>query len=92
MVYLNVVNYPNGINELNAAQIRLYPNPNKGSFTLQTSASIGSTYTISDMLGHIIVQRAIKADSEAIEMPDVADGVYTLSLAGIQPMRFAVLR
>ena len=75
--------------------IFLYPNPNKGSFTLLTSGSINSDYTITDMLGHVIEQRTISADRQSIEMSDVADGIYTLSVKGIQstqPLRFVVMR
>jgi hypothetical protein len=93
MVYVHVVQYPTGISEVKSSSpIHLYPNPNRGSFTLQTSASIGSTYIISDMLGHIITQRSIHSDTEAIDLPAAADGVYTLTVAGCPPVRFVVLR
>jgi len=72
--------------------IRLYPNPNTGSFTLQTSNNIGSDYTISDMLGHIIMQRSIRSDSEVIALSDAAEGVYTLAVKSAQPIRFVVVR
>ena len=93
MIYVNVLQYPSGMNQIaNSNYIHLYPNPNKGSFTLQTSRTIGSDYTISDMLGHIIMQQSIQSDTEMIELPDAAEGVYTLVLKGAQPMRFVVVR
>jgi uncharacterized repeat protein (TIGR01451 family) len=69
--------------------IHLYPNPNKGTFTLQTSNSINSTYTITDMLGHVITQKTITADRQAIDMPGIAEGVYTLTVRGTS-LRFVV--
>ncbi len=55
---------PLGITSLfGLSPIHLYPNPNKGSFTLQTSANIGSDYTISDMLGHIVMQQSIRSNT-----------------------------
>jgi uncharacterized repeat protein (TIGR01451 family) len=72
--------------------ISLHPNPNKGTFTLQTSGSINAEYTISDMLGHIILQQTITTDDQQIDMHDAADGVYTLTVKGAQPLRFVVMR
>ncbi len=72
--------------------IHLYPNPNKGSFTLQTSNNIGSDYTISDMLGNVVAQQTIRSDSQAIELPEAAEGVYTLVVKGAQPLRFVIVR
>ncbi len=75
-----------------SSSIHLYPNPNKGSLTLSTSGSINSTYTISDMLGHIVMQHTITSDTEAIDLPAAAEGVYTLVVKGSQPIRFVVAR
>jgi hypothetical protein len=76
----------------NNSSIHLYPNPNKGSFTLQTSGSINTDYTISDMLGHIITQQSIRSDNQQIDLPEAAEGVYTLSVKGAQPIRFVIVR
>ena len=83
-----------GINTLPAEDgfIKLFPNPNKGSFTLQTSGSIHEYYTISDMLGHIVAQQFIIADTQPIDLSDVAEGVYTIAVRGAKPLRFVVVR
>jgi hypothetical protein len=70
----------------------LYPNPNKGSFTLQTAACIGSDYIISDMLGNMIAQQAIRSNIQAIELPEAIEGVYTLTVKGARPVRFVIVR
>jgi hypothetical protein len=75
-----------------AGLIHLYPNPNHGSFTLETSNSIGSEYTISDMLGDIIAHDVINANEQTIEVKDASEGVYTLVVKGSQPARFVVVR
>jgi Leucine-rich repeat (LRR) protein len=90
---LNIVNSTVGIRQvLGISSIHLYPNPNKGSFTLQTSNNIGSDYTISDMLGNVVAQQTIRSDSQAIELPEAAEGVYTLVVKGAQPLRFVIVR
>ena len=84
---------PTGISEINSSSlIHLYPNPNKGSFTLQTLGSIGSEYTISDMLGHIISRQTIKSDSQQIELPDAGNGMYIIANQGVSPTRFVIMR
>jgi hypothetical protein len=89
--YISTVN--TGINQINNVSIiSLYPNPNKGTFTLQTSGSIGSSYVITDMLGHIISQQSITADRQGVDMRESAEGVYTLTVKGTQPLRFTVMK
>jgi hypothetical protein len=82
-----------GVNNIsNANLISLYPNPNRGSFTIESSNSIGSEYTISDMLGNIIAHNLINSNEQSIELKDVIEGVYTLVVKGSQPVRFVVVR
>jgi hypothetical protein len=75
------------------SSIHIYPNPNHGSFKLETSNNVGAEYYIYDMLGNIIKQHSIGSDHELIEMPGVAAGVYTLlvqGLSGRSAVRFVV--
>jgi uncharacterized delta-60 repeat protein len=82
-----------GVNNISANQnIHLYPNPNKGSFTLETSNNIGSEYTISDMLGNIIAHDVINKNEQSIDVKDAGEGVYTLVVKGASPVRFVVVR
>ena len=90
---INSVAPPLGIATISEeSKIHLYPNPNKGTFTLETSNSINSPYTITDMLGHIITQQNISSDRQTINMSEAADGVYTLMVKGSSPLRFTVVR
>ena len=89
---VSTVGSPNGIASIEGKNIKLYPNPNKGVFTLLATGSKGRQYTISDMLGHIVAQQVISADSQDINLSHLAEGVYTLSVYGEQPVRFVVVK
>jgi Secretion system C-terminal sorting domain/IPT/TIG domain len=84
---------PTGINAINSnSSIHLYPNPNNGSFTLETTNSIGTGYTITDMLGSVIEQKIITADTQIIDINQATEGVYTLEVNGAKPVRFVMVR
>ena len=73
--------------------IQLYPNPNSGTLTLETRHLGDSEYLIYDMLGKVIAHQSITADRQQIQLPDIAAGVYTLSVrtaAGSRQLRFTV--
>jgi hypothetical protein len=71
-----------GISEPSAQPLSVYPNPNNGSFTLETSQMPGAEYIITDMLGQIVQQKAITSDKQTIALGDAATGVYTLMIRG----------
>lgn len=68
-----------GLQELDLVDnISVYPNPNKGSFTVQSSLS--QTVRISDPLGHVIESVAITAGQpQLIELKAVPAGLYFLA-------------
>jgi|GEM_PF-3794224 len=61
--------------------IRLYPNPNNGSFTLEASGSEGRQYSICDMLGQTVAQGTITSSHQQINKM-LSSGIYTLHLTG----------
>jgi hypothetical protein len=82
-----------GIANASVESIQLYPNPNNGSCTLETSQMLGAEYTVYDMLGQIIQQQAITADVQRLDMGSVASGVYMLVIKGKNgSVRFTVMR
>jgi hypothetical protein len=81
-----------GITETEATTIYLYPNPNTGTFTLLTTGTTHSDYTITDMLGAVIEQKPITTDKQSIDLNTAPAGVYTLSVKGSQPLRFVIVR
>lgn len=87
------ITFCEGINDLPPLiSIHLYPDPNTGTFTLETERSHGLSYRISDILGKEVVQGGIIANQQTVHMPDVAEGVYTISVDGARPIRFVVIR
>ena len=74
---------PLGIRQVaGSSPIRLYPNPNAGSFTLENNLLSGSAYTIYDMMGRLISQGTITSGRQTISVSGIEDGVYTLVAQG----------
>jgi len=88
--------------------VSLYPNPTSGPLTLVTNGSIGSQYTITDMMGEVVIQDMINSPTQTIDL-HIENGVYTLTIGqsinisildglsdyitlGPQSMRFVVMR
>ena len=70
--------------------ISLYPNPNTGSFILQSSGSIGSEYTVYDMIGRIVAQGIISSDKQSIALKGISMGSYTMTVMGNKAIRFVI--
>jgi uncharacterized repeat protein (TIGR03803 family) len=72
--------------------LRIYPNPNSGSFILQSSGVIGQEYIITDMLGRVVAQQTITSDNQNIKLQNISAGSYILSVKGnnSKALRFEV--
>lgn len=92
-----------GINKMGTAgQLELYPNPNKGSFTLKVTEgnlSNAATIEVLNTLGQIVYTNKIKPTSanwqQGINIDNAADGLYLLRLhtdTGIALLKFTVAR
>ncbi len=58
-----------GISDISSSKpLSLYPNPNNGSFILQSGGSIGSEYTVYDMIGRAVAQGTITSDKQNIDL------------------------
>ena len=82
-----------GINPISGgATISLYPNPNNGSFVLQSSDAVGKEYIISDMLGRVVAEQTINSNNQDITLQNISSGSYMLSVKGnnSRAVRFAV--
>jgi hypothetical protein len=81
-----------GITGIAVQSIKLYPNPNNGTFIMATHNAKGTAYTISNTLGQIVSESVISADQQAIDLGNVSTGVYTISMKGIDPIQFTVTK
>jgi S-methylmethionine-dependent homocysteine/selenocysteine methylase len=78
---VNTVIHHNSIkNVSDDVALRIYPNPNSGSFTLETENQNEQTYIITDMLGQIVQEKNITSEKQHIDMSANAVGVYTLMI------------
>lgn len=84
---VNICNqtYTLGTNDLETIDFSLYPNPNKGNFTVQfesTSAS-GVKIYVHDVLGKSVYHRTFEPTgtfNQNIQLGDVASGVYLVTV------------
>ena len=68
----------------------IYPNPNTGSFILESSNNTGKDYHVYDMLGRVVASGMISADKQTINMQPMSAGLYTLELQGGKAIRFLI--
>jgi hypothetical protein len=83
-----------GVNDIAGNEsIKLYPNPNNGSFILETSGAVRAEFTVVDMLGRIVKEDMILSDKQSVNMSDISAGVYYLQIKGAQfksPIAFTI--
>ncbi len=82
-----------GIHEIIAkGNILLYPNPNNGSFILESNNCIGREFVIYDMLGRVVVTQSINSNNQSITLKGLSPGTYTLETKGnpANSIRFTV--
>ena len=60
------------------AAFQLYPNPNKGSFTLVAPHQIGQEWQVLDALGRGIAKGTVQHENEYIQLPEISAGMYIL--------------
>jgi hypothetical protein len=72
--------------------LNIYPNPNKGSFILQSTDAAGKEYIISDMLGRVVAQQKITSNNQNIELQNISTGSYTIQIKGSEKnaVRFVI--
>lgn len=72
-----------------AAEFELFPNPNKGTFTIKGTTGVGTNesmaVTITNVLGQVIYKGSVNAehgkiDEQIILGADIANGVYMLKM------------
>ncbi len=81
-VFSQNVNPCASINQLNSFdnQLLIYPNPNNGEFTIDSS--IDSEIIILNAIGQVVLIQHLNAGSNKIDLNEQANGVYFLKLEG----------
>jgi hypothetical protein len=68
----------NGVGSIATDHVKVYPNPNNGSFYIDLSIPEATTITVSDVAGKIIYTEQVKVlvGGHAIQLNDAANGIY----------------
>ncbi|HXU25697.1 MAG TPA: T9SS type A sorting domain-containing protein, partial [Bacteroidia bacterium] len=96
ILQVNVINGVMGINQVSASskQISVYPNPNNGSFTIETGVSTKQTMQLFDVNGKLVLTQTISGKTN-IDGSNLAEGVYNLSITnneGVTNKRLVIVR
>jgi type IX secretion system substrate protein len=65
----------------NGSQINIYPNPNKGNFTIETTATEKQTVQVFDVNGKLVFSQTINGNTN-IDAGNLSEGVYNVSIMG----------
>lgn len=72
-----------GVNELSGAEIRIYPNPTKGIFTIENPDLNIQKIKIMNVLGQIVFEEAnVRTEKFVVDLTNQAKGVYFVELTG----------
>ncbi len=69
-----------GINVVSASDIKLYPNPNTGTFTIERNGNTTAEMTVYDVYGRVSYQATLGANRQVIDMSGVAAGTYYVAI------------
>lgn len=69
-------------NTLSQVEMNVYPNPAKDNFTVQFTEQslLGSTLSISNMLGEIVKEKTLNSFSQQINTDQLPKGIYVLKI------------
>lgn len=72
------------LDELNALNLSVYPNPNNGTFTISLDNSNNTKYevTLTDLAGRVVYESTLSGGIHVVNNAAIADGSYLLNLNG----------
>lgn len=83
VVILDVVILPTDIEERDALQVKAYPNPATGLFTLEVEAAlVNATYRLYDATGRLVDEGRVASAKTQISVVHLANGRYSLVVVG----------
>jgi len=83
----NYVNARKGVftgeNQTNAPAVKLYPNPNNGSFEVTLSSAVTSDAAVQviDIYGKVVYNTTVKTATFAVDIPNLSTGVYFVKIS-----------
>jgi len=66
---------------LNSSQVNIYPNPNKGNFTIETTVTERQAVQVFDVNGKLVFSQTINGNT-SIDASNLSEGVYNVSIVG----------
>lgn len=73
--------------------INIYPNPAKNQINVTVDSKlIGSTYTVKDQIGRMVLSGKMNADNFTIELGGLSGGVYLFSVGETSKQTFKVVK
>lgn len=83
VVELDIVILPTDIEEIEAYEIEIYPNPASDAFTLEVDAALlNSTYRLHDVTGKLVDEGRVSSLNTQVDVSGLADGQYSLVVVG----------
>lgn len=81
------------IHEIEASEIRIYPNPASNFVTISGDKSvIGKEYTVLDLTGRLIITGSVTSENTTISIEDLPAGMYYLNLRDVNGSVFKILK
>ena len=78
---MNIAVIPTGIEEVNASQFSIYPNPASTSITISTDAALlNSPYRITDAQGKLVMEGALRNTTTLLNTDQLSNGQYNLTI------------
>ncbi len=76
------------------SQITVYPNPNNGSFVIETNTTTKQTVQVYDVTGKVVLSQVINGKTN-IDASNLSEGVYNISIAskeGVVNKRLVIVK
>ncbi len=81
------------VNEIEKINFNIYPNPANSQINVQINTNLlGSTYTITDQIGKVVLSGKLNAEKSTIELGNLSGGIYLFSIGNNAKQTFKVIK
>ena len=85
VVFLDIIILPTNIEEIDAYQVDVYPNPAKDAFTIAVDpVLINTNYRLFDNTGKLVIDGRVESSTHLVNTLNLANGQYTLVIVGVE--------